>query len=71
MSYSLDDSVRRVECLPCARNSIRFMIQDIRRTESVESTYFVVAMDNDRTPEHPEHTQLSGLSKSDERKSCR
>ncbi|MBV7336806.1 hypothetical protein KFU94_52965 [Chloroflexi bacterium TSY] len=63
--------LRKGSGISAVRGSIRFMIRDIRRTGSVESTYFVVAMDNDRAPEHPEHTQLSGLSKSDESKSCR
>ena len=33
--------------------------------------YFIIAMDNDRSPEHPEHWQRENLSKQDARKVCR
>jgi hypothetical protein len=53
------------------RKAIPSFLNDLRRVESLDA-YFVIALDNDRSPDHEhEHSRLTGLAKSDHRKACR
>ena len=63
--------LRKGSGISSVRSSLRLLIQNVRRIGHVENTCFVIAIDNDRAPEHPEHNQIAGVSKSDQRKPCR
>jgi len=50
------------------------LFRDIKYSGSVENTYFVIALDNDRSPVHPDHEKLPGfqkMSKKEQKKTCR
>lgn len=53
------------------RRNLRFFLSDIVRTGHVENSYFLIAIDNDRSPVHPDHAQIDGLSRVDRSKTCR
>jgi hypothetical protein len=53
------------------RRFSRLMLQDIKRTGYVEETFFLVALDNDRSPAHPTHERRRGLSEKEKQKVCR
>lgn len=53
------------------RSKSRLLFQQIVHTGFVDETFFVVALDNDRSPVHPDHAVLSKLSERDQRKECR
>ena len=53
------------------RTISRLMLQDIMHTGYVEETFFLIALDNDRSPVHPTHEQRSGLSEKERQKGCR
>lgn len=63
--------MRKSGGIGAARQMLSIVLDDIKRTGYVENTYLVVAIDNDRAPTHPDHKQLSGLGKADQRKTCR
>ncbi len=66
--------LRKRDGIPRVRTNIRILFNHMRRTGPVENTFFVVALDNDRSPVHPEHEKLSGfhkLSKKEQRRGCR
>lgn len=53
------------------RKAMRPFLNDLRRVESLDA-YFIIALDNDRAPDHDrDHKRLSGLAKSDHKKACR
>ena len=62
---------RRNSGLSGVRALTRSFCNDIANTGYVEDTYFVIAMDNDRSPSHPGHTRLPHLQRQDARKQCR
>ncbi|OFZ82562.1 MAG: hypothetical protein A2583_14505 [Bdellovibrionales bacterium RIFOXYD1_FULL_53_11] len=39
--------------------------------QKVEDCFFVMAIDNDRAPAHPEHSRIPGLPPQDQKKECR
>ena len=53
------------------RRFSRLMLQQIQDSGYVEETFFLIALDNDRSPVHPTHEQRSGLSKKERQKGCR
>lgn len=53
-----------------AMRMARMLLRQIRRTGSVDDTFFLITRDNDRSPIHPSHEQLPGLSEADQRKPC-
>lgn len=56
------------------RRSIRLLLKDIVHTGRVEQTFFVIALDNDRCPVHPQHEQIPHIHKLPDReqhKQCR
>lgn len=53
------------------RQNLRLMLNDIVRTGEVEDNFFLVVVDNDRSPEHPQHNRLDGLADHERSKSCR
>lgn len=53
------------------RSKTRILLQQIKYTGNMEDSYFVIAMDNDRSPAHPDHTRLPGLSKKEQKYGCR
>ncbi len=66
--------LRRGGGISQVRRYMSILFKDIRHTGPVEHTFFVVALDNDRSPFHPEHKKLPGLHKlpkREQRKSCR
>ncbi len=56
------------------RRGIGYLLQDITRTGRVENTFFVIALDDDRCPIHPQHVPLPNRHKlpvREQRKACR
>ena len=56
------------------RKRLPLMLKDIQRTGKVENTYFLIAIDNDRSPVHPTHDvrpDFSKLPAIDKAKTCR
>ncbi len=47
------------------------MLQQIQQSGYVEETFFLIALDNDRSPVHPTHEQRPGLSIKEKQKTCR
>ncbi len=55
------------------RRKLGLFLRLIQQTGSVDDTFFLVAVDNDRSPVHPEHTRRSDFSKllkADQLKDC-
>ena len=63
--------LRRGGGLPELRSKLPILLRQIKHTGYVEDTFFVVALDNDRSPVHPLHEQRPGLSMKDRQKVCR
>ena len=53
------------------RSGLKRLLNDIQYMGSLENVFFLVAIDNDRSPCHPEHIRLPNLGKNDRRKECR
>lgn len=56
------------------RKYMPILFREIKYTGYVENTFFVIALDNDRSPTHPKHEKLPDLhklSKKEQRKACR
>lgn len=56
------------------RKALPRFLSMIRNTGPVESTYFLISVDNDRRPQHPDHPQrcdFNQLSKDERNDSCR
>ncbi len=56
------------------RKYMPILLRDIRYAGHVDNTFFVIALDNDRSPAHPNHEKLPGfhkLPKKEQRKTCR
>lgn len=56
------------------RKYLPILLKDIRYTGKVENTFFVIALDNDRSPAHPAHQQIPNINKipkKERRKTCR
>ena len=47
------------------------LLRQIKYTGPVDDTFFLIALDNDRSPVHPEHKSRHRLSGQDRRKRCR
>lgn len=52
------------------RRISRFTLKTIQRTGRVQDCYFVIVMDNDRSPEHPHHRLVPKIQ-NDENNKCR
>lgn len=63
--------LRRGGGLPELRSKSRILLGQIKHTGFVEDTFFLIALDNDRSPVHPAHERRSGLSKKERQKDCR
>ncbi len=63
--------LRRGGGLSELRSKSRILLGQIKHTGYVEETFFLIALDNDRSPVHPTHEQRSGLSKKEKQKVCR
>ncbi len=66
--------MRRGSGISSVRSSIRLLLKDIAHTGSVDNTFFVIALDNDRCPVHPQHEQIPHIHKLPDReqhKQCR
>lgn len=66
--------LRRGSGISSVRRSIRLLLQNIVHTGTVESTFFVIALDNDRCPIHPQHEQIPDIHKlprKEQHKQCR
>lgn len=53
------------------RRFSRLMLQQIQYSGYVEETFFLIALDNDRSPVHPTHERRPGLSNREQQKTCR
>ncbi|MEL7143743.1 MAG: hypothetical protein AAGL08_16165, partial [Cyanobacteria bacterium J06573_11] len=56
------------------KRKLPLFLRQIKNTGKVENTFFIVSLDNDRSPIHPDHPKrpdLSKLTKADANKSCR
>lgn len=61
--------VKRGSGIRAVRAAIKYMLKGILRTGPVADTFFIVALDNDRAPQHPDGARPPGvLSASDQRK---
>ncbi|MCP4658900.1 MAG: hypothetical protein GY856_26105 [bacterium] len=72
--FLISRRLRRGGGISQVRRYMNILFDDIRHTGPVENTFFVVALDNDRSPVHPEHEKLPGvhkLPKKEQRKVCR
>ena len=63
--------LRRGGGLSELRSKSRILLGQIKHTGYVEETFFLIALDNDRSPVHPTHEQHSGLSEKERQKGCR
>jgi hypothetical protein len=53
------------------RKAMRPFLNDLRKVESLDA-YFIIALDNDRAPDHEQtHQRLPRLAKADHKKACR
>lgn len=57
--------------IKAVRSQLPFVVQNIQRTGRVDETYFVIVVDNDRSPLHPSHELRQDLSKPEQGKQCR
>lgn len=65
---------RRGGGIPNVRNQLPILLNEIQYSGHVASTWFIIALDNDRSPIHPDHAKpadWSKLSKEDQKKPCR
>jgi hypothetical protein len=56
------------------RKKLPIFLNIIERSGHIENSWFLVALDNDRSPIHPDHTKpadFSKLPKADQKKTCR
>ncbi len=56
------------------RRYLPILLKDILHSGEVENTFFVIALDNDRSPAHPAHhpiPHIAKLPKTERRKACR
>lgn len=61
--------VKRGAGIGAVRVAIKYMLRGILRTGPVPDTFFIVALDNDRAPQHPDGARPPGnLSAADQRK---
>ena len=63
--------LRRGGGLSELRSKSRILLGQIKHTGYVAETFFLIALDNDRSPVHPTHEQRSGLSRKERQKVCR
>ena len=63
--------LRRGGGLSELRSKSRILLGQIKHTGYVEETFFLIALDNDRSPVHPTHERRSGLSRKERQKVCR
>jgi len=66
--------LRRGGGISQVRRYLPILLKDIQHTGEVENTFFVIALDNDRTPAHPAHQQIPNINKlpkKERRKTCR
>ncbi len=63
--------LRRGGGLSELRSKSRILLGQIKHTGYVEETFFLIALDNDRSPVHPTHEQRPGLSRKEKQKTCR
>jgi hypothetical protein len=74
LTFQMDNTRRRLRKgggIKEAQRMLRLVLQEIRRFGTQENIYLVVAIDNDRAPEHPFHQQLPGLNATEQRMNCR
>ncbi|WP_456427130.1 hypothetical protein [Rhodocaloribacter sp.] len=57
--------------IPEVRGKGPVLLRQIKHTGPVDDTFFLIALDNDRSPVHPEHKSRHRLSRQDRRKRCR
>ena len=53
------------------RSKSRILLGQIKHTGFVADTFFLIALDNDRSPVHPTHERRAGLSRKERQKDCR
>jgi len=53
------------------RKMSRRLLQILKYTGDTANAYFLLVMDNDRRPAHPDHNKLPGISKGEQNKQCR
>lgn len=66
--------LRRGGGISQVRRYLPILLKDIQHTGEVENTFFVIALDNDRSPAHPAHQQIPNINKlpqKERRKTCR
>lgn len=66
--------LRRGGGISQVRKYLQILLKDIRYSGEVEITFFVIALDNDRSPAHPTHQQIPNINKlpeNERRKTCR
>lgn len=74
LTFTLDQTSRRLrpgDGDSAVRRTLLRLLNKIEQIGKVDDVYLVIAIDNDRAPTHPEHEQLSGLGKADQRRTCR
>lgn len=66
--------IRKGGGIAAVRKSLPILLQQIQYSGALEQSCFVVALDNDRSPIHPDHPRpadLSRLPNADQKKDCR
>jgi len=73
LSFHLHDPlrIRRGGGISAVRRSLPAFLNDLKGLAQTGPSYFIIAIDNDRAPEHPGHERIPGLNRRDESKGCR
>lgn len=50
---------------------LKIFLQQMKYTGKMKDAFFLIAVDNDRSPEHPNHEKIEGLSKKESSNKCR
>jgi hypothetical protein len=70
----ISQRLRRGGGISSVRRGIRYLLQQIKHTGRVENTFFVIALDNDRSPVHPHHARIPDshkLPRKEQEQQCR
>lgn len=63
--------IRKNGGVSAVRQVLPAFLNDLKGVSQIGDTYFIIALDNDRAPEHPDHQKLEGLSRRDHNQQCR
>lgn len=73
LSFEKVDSlrIRKNGGISAVRTALPAFLNDLKGLSQMGNAYFIIALDNDRAPEHPDHTKIEGLSRRDRSQRCR